>query len=207
MEAMWTRFLPAIQELLEILTDPCVGQIKMLIAGGAFKPQINPDYFLFRPELGGGVMADAGIYLVHLAHWLLGPPHSIAAHLSLGPFGADDHDAVLLDYANQAKALLYVSMRASQPPYAEILCEHACVRVAAPVFNPSAIEVVFAQGESKTWRFESSQHNYRFQIEEVVACLRNGVFVSPRMPPTLSLSVSRILSQIVSSAPSPSQNA
>ena len=200
MEALWTRFLPAIEKVLELLEQPETGKIELVIAGGAFKPAFDPNHYLFRADLGGGVMNDAGIYLLHLAHWLLGPPKSMAISVGAGAHGVDDHDALMLDYAGGAKALLYVSMRTSQPPYAEILCEHARIRIGAPIFNPSIIEFHPANGETQTWRYEPTKDNYRFQIEEVTQCVRNGAIASTRMPPNLSLSVSRLLSQITTSA-------
>jgi len=200
MEAMWTRFLPATEKLLEIVSDPRVGAIRLLIAGGAFKPAVDTGYFLFRPELGGGVMNDAGVYLLHLAHWLLGPPQGVAAQLSFNACGVDDHDAVLLGYANEAQALIYVSMRASQAPCAEILCENARIRIGAPIFNPSSIELTIENHEPQIWRFDSCGDNYHYQIEEVVSCLRRGVHTSLLMPPEHSLAVSRVLSDIVGAA-------
>lgn len=200
MEAMWTRFLPAIEKVLELLQQPETGKVQLMIAGGAFKPECDPNYYLFRADLGGGVMNDAGIYLLHLAHWVLGPPQSLAASASIGMHGVDEHDALILDYASGAKAMLYVSMRASQAPHAEILCEHSRISIGAPIFNPNFIEFHPVGGKAQTWRYQPTKDNYRFQIEEVTQCVRNGEIASARMPPDLSLSVSRLLSHAATSA-------
>ncbi|MGI9260473.1 MAG: Gfo/Idh/MocA family protein, partial [Woeseiaceae bacterium] len=74
MEAMWTRFIPAVCRLRELLEAGAIGETKLLVAGGAYMPEFDPDFYLFRPDLGGGVLLDAGVYLVSIASMIFGAP-------------------------------------------------------------------------------------------------------------------------------------
>jgi predicted dehydrogenase len=75
MEAMWTRFLPHIARVREILAAGTLGDVVYLTAehGQWFAP--DPQFRLFAPELGGGALLDLGIYPVSFAHLVLGGPH------------------------------------------------------------------------------------------------------------------------------------
>ena len=66
MEAMWTRFLPAIQKMKQLVADHAVGQAKMLEADFGFRAERNPHGRLFAPELAGGALLDVGVYPVSL---------------------------------------------------------------------------------------------------------------------------------------------
>ena len=74
MEAMWTRFLPHIARVREILAAGTLGDVVYLTAehGQWFAP--DPQFRLFAPELGGGALLDLGIYPVSFAHLVLGVP-------------------------------------------------------------------------------------------------------------------------------------
>ncbi len=197
MEAMWTCFLPAIGELERLLHEGRIGTPQLLLAGGAFQPQRDPDYYLFRPELGGGVMRDAGVYLLHLAHRLLGVPKSVQSLCRRGESGVDEQDGVLLGFDSGAIGLLHVSMRARQAPFLELLGSTGRLRLQPPLFNPSGIELVPHDDPAESWSFSSDATGYRHQIAEVRDCIRDGRNESARMPLDASIAVMQTLEQIV----------
>lgn len=121
MEAMWTRFIPAVIKLNELIAEGAIGNVQLLLAGGAFMPELDMDNYLFNPELGGGVLLDAGVYLVSMASMLFGKPLAIKALAQKACSGVDEHDAVLLEHASGALACLYVSLRAQSSPDMRVL--------------------------------------------------------------------------------------
>ncbi|MFN8568711.1 MAG: Gfo/Idh/MocA family oxidoreductase [Kouleothrix sp.] len=70
MEAMWTRFLPHMLRLRELLAAGVIGELRMLQADFGFRTEFNPHSRLFDPALGGGALLDVGIYPVSLASML-----------------------------------------------------------------------------------------------------------------------------------------
>ncbi|HWL47635.1 MAG TPA: Gfo/Idh/MocA family oxidoreductase [Sphingomonadaceae bacterium] len=200
MEALWTRFLPSIGKLEALVRGGRIGTPRLLIAGGAFRPQYDPAYYLFDPALGGGVMRDAGIYLLHAAHWLLGAPETVLA-AGHGDRGVDVQDAVLLRYPGGALGVLYVSMEAQQPPYLELLGDKGSLKLAPPVFNPSGLHYVGAGGESQSWSFKADASGYAHEIAEAVACLRAGRQQSERLSWADSLAVMTTLDKVMAQLP------
>lgn len=196
MEAMWTRFLPAVRHFERLLRDGRIGAPRVMIAGGAFQPPVDPDYYLFNRALGGGVMNDAGVYLLHLAHAFLGPASRIQVEGRMGETGVDIQDGVLLGYPNGAMAQLFVSMEASQSPYLELLGDAGRLKLHPPVFNPSAVDLVERGGKSESWTFASNASGYAHQIEEVVGCLRLGLTQSRLLPLSDTVAVTDLLGRI-----------
>ena len=76
MEAMWTRFLPHVIQIRELLGEGVLGSIVTVTAdhGQLFE---DPGLRLFAPELGGGALLDLGVYPVSFASMVLGTPERI----------------------------------------------------------------------------------------------------------------------------------
>ena len=60
MEAMWTRFLPAIVKVREMLAAGAIGEPRWLAADFGFQAPFNPQSRIFDPALGGGALLDVG---------------------------------------------------------------------------------------------------------------------------------------------------
>ena len=196
MEAMWTRFIPSIIKLRELLANKVIGNVQVMLAGGAFMPEFDPDFYLFDPELGGGVLLDAGVYLISMASMLFGKPRSIRALASLGKSGVDEHDAYLLEHENGALANLYVSLRGQSSPDLTLLGSEGKIYLQAPIFCPAKITLENYQGESQSFDLPFPANGYQFEIEEVNKCLRQGVMESNIMPLDETLEIMRTMDEI-----------
>lgn len=197
MEAMWTRFLPAVAHAEKLLRDGRIGTPQLLLAGGAFQPAVDPGYYLFRSDLGGGVMRDAGVYLVHAAHWFLGKPVEVRSICQTGPLGVDEQDGALLGFADGALALLHVSLRTVQRPGLELLGSEGRLHLLPPVFNPAGVELVPHDSARQSWQFPSDARGYRHQIIAVADCIRRDCGESPLMPLQLSIDVAESIDRIL----------
>lgn len=196
MEAMWTRTLPAVVRLRELLADGILGRASVMVAGGAFMPPFDPDDYLFRPDLGGGVLLDAGVYLVSWASMLLGTPTKILATGQLGETGVDEHDAVLLEHEDGAVAQLYVSLRAKRSPDVLLIGEHGSIRAHPPVFAPRELTITLAGREEEVLALPFEGNGYQFEATEAADCIRSGRTESALMPLDESLAIMRTLDEI-----------
>ena len=196
MEAMWTRFIPAAIKFKELIEDNVIGDIRYLFAGGAILPDFDPDFYVFRKELGGGVLLDAGVYLVSLASWLLGYPDKIQSVGKLNRGGVDDHDALLLEYDSGAIAGMYVSMRTKSRPDITILGSKGKIYVHPPLFCPSRITLSLFDAEATEITLPIESNGYQFEIMEVNRCLREGKTESDVMPLDETLDIMRMMDEI-----------
>jgi len=196
MEAMWTRYVPAVVRLRQLLDEQVLGKIGIAVAGGAFMPPYDPDEYLFRPDLGGGVMLDAGMYLVSWSSWLFGPPSRILASGRIGAHGVDEHDAVLLEHGNGAIAQLYVSLCAKRSPDVLLIGEEGSIRLHPPVFAPRALTLSLAGQAERTEDLAFDGNGYQFEATEAAACIRAGRTESASMPLDETLSIMATLDEI-----------
>jgi len=77
MEAMWTRFLPTMNAVFDVINSGALGEIELLTADHSQALTHVPR--LVERELGGGALLDLGIYPISLAHRIFGKPSSITA--------------------------------------------------------------------------------------------------------------------------------
>ena len=54
MEAMWTRFLPAICKARELIANGAIGNVRLVYADFGFRTDVNSEGRLFSPALAGG---------------------------------------------------------------------------------------------------------------------------------------------------------
>jgi predicted dehydrogenase len=182
MEAMWTRFIPAVCRLRELLAAGAIGETKLLVAGGAYMPEFDPDFYLFRPDLGGGVLLDAGVYLVSIASMIFGPPEVTLATGTISDRGIDDHDAMLLKYAGGEIASLYVSLKAKAPPDVTIYGDRGRIYVHPPVFAPTKLTLSVDGEADELIELPLVGNGYHYQVEEIARCINAGKVESAVMP-------------------------
>jgi predicted dehydrogenase len=196
MEAMWTRFVPAINKLRDLLERQAIGDVQLMVAGGAYMPGFDPDHYLFDKALGGGILLDAGVYLVSIASMLFGVPDRILATGALGRTGVDEHDAILLRHRGGELANLYVSHRARSAPDLTLLGSGGRIYLHPPVFCPSALTLSVNGREDEVFDFEEASSGYRYEILEANRCLRSGRQESELMPLDETLAIMRTMDEI-----------
>jgi predicted dehydrogenase len=196
MEAMWTRYIPAVVRLRELLAQNTIGNVQLMIAGGAYMPAFDPKAYLFRPDLGGGVLLDAGVYLVSMASMIFGAPGKIQATASMGKSGVDEHDAILLQYSDGAIANLYVSLRASASPTVTLLGDRGRIFVHAPVFAPPKLTISLRGEAEEILDFPFPGNGYQFQAMEAARCILAGQTESSIMPLDETLRIMQTMDEI-----------
>jgi predicted dehydrogenase len=195
MEAMWTRFLPAIVRVREILTKGLLGEIRMLFASFGFKAEFDPQHRLFNPSLGGGALLDVGVYPVSFASMVLGQPSRILSQCLLGKTGVDEQSTVLLRYGLGQMAVLAAAVRTEIPQDAYIIGTEGRLRVHSPWWQSQKLSLKFGKRE-KVLKYPFKGNGFSFEAEEVMACLREGRLESDIMPLDESLAIMETMDQI-----------
>lgn len=196
MEALWTRFLPAIRAAREHVAAGALGRISLVTGGGAFVPGANADQYVLNRSLGGGVLLDAGVYYVSLVQGFLGPALGVKATGIIGSHGVDEQDQWLSEHAEGAQAGCYVSLRARRPPELEILGERGRMLLHAPVFCPTRLTLMRPGQADEIQHYSIEGSGYRYQALEVLRCVRSGLGESPELPLAESRAVMVTMDQI-----------
>lgn len=196
MEAMWTRCLPLMVRVRELLAAGVIGEVRMVMADLGFRTQYRPTGRLFDPHLGGGGLLDVGVYPVSLASMVFGAPTRVAGLAHLGETGVDEQSAVVLGYDGGRLAVVASAVRTNTPQEAHLLGTEGRIHIHYPWWMPKAL-TLYRSGRAEevlTLPFEGNGYNY--EAAEVARCLRAGLRESELMPLDESLSIMRTLDQI-----------
>jgi predicted dehydrogenase len=196
MEAMWTRFLPAIGALRRLLEAGALGEVRMLAADFGKRFRFDPASRLFAPELGGGALLDLGVYPVSLASLVFGPPERIECMASMGATNVDEQAGILLGYAGGRQAVLYASMQVTTPDEATILGTRGYLRIHTPMHAPHRLSVFMEDGKEARHEHPIRGNGLHYQAVEVMRCLREGARESEHMRLDESLTVMKTLDAI-----------
>jgi predicted dehydrogenase len=195
MEAMWTRFQPAVVRLRELVADGAIGEVRSVQADLGIQRAFDPDDRLFALELGGGALLDLGVYVVSFAQMLLGSPATVQAAGSLFPTGVDAEAALLLGFDDGRSATLSTSLRNALPGQARVFGTDGWIDVLPRFHHPDTIVLHRGDAEPETIVRPPLGAGYAHELIEVGACLRGGRTESAVMPLDDTLAVQDVLQQ------------
>ena len=99
MEAMWTRFLPAIAEAKRIAESGEIGKIRGVSADFCYSLLPEEEPKIYQNEMAGGSLLDVGVYGLNFAAIFLGSsPESITATADIF-YGVDCQTNILMKYS------------------------------------------------------------------------------------------------------------
>ncbi|MEN0004324.1 MAG: Gfo/Idh/MocA family oxidoreductase [Bacteroidota bacterium] len=173
MEALWTRFLPTTQKILELIEADTIGAIHTVKADFGFKPIFDSSSRLFDPALGGGALLDIGIYPVFLAYLLLGTPKTIQASVFKGATGVDEEVGMLFQYAGGQMAHLHTSLRAKTKTEAFIYGEKGTIHLHGRWHEPTSFSLLLPEQRPELFHFEWPTNGYSYEAQEVMQAVRN----------------------------------
>jgi predicted dehydrogenase len=139
MEGMWTRFMPAMQAVRDLIAQGRIGEPRSLFASFAVADEVDPGNRFFRPDLGGGASTHRLVYPLSLALDLLGPASLVSAGLTWGRTGIDEDCLASLRHANGALSSLYASARTTADNNLVILGTEGRLRFEGPIYRPFGV--------------------------------------------------------------------
>lgn len=146
MEAMWTRYLPHMIRIREIIAAGTLGEIRAVFADHTQKISADPSHRLNALELGGGALLDLGIYPISFFWDILGAPTSVAARARLADTGADADVATIFTHASGAISTSVTSSRSAGPNTAHIIGTEARIDIDRTWYTPTSFRVIGPDG-------------------------------------------------------------
>lgn len=207
MEAMWTRFVPRTDVMMQLLEDGVLGDVGLVTADLGFAANPDAGGRLFDPELGGGALLDLGVYPVWLSHLFLGAPASISALGAMTASGVDEQSALVLQHASGAQALLSTGIRISSPGNAAISGTRARIEMDSNFVFPGGFTVTDSSGRSGRFEDLSGLTHREGMAWEAVAVAKHiddGLTESPLHPLQASIGVMGVIDEarrLLSAAP------
>jgi predicted dehydrogenase len=195
MEAMWTRFQPAIVAARALVDDGAIGEVRQVQADLGVDRPFDPDDRMFDLAQGGGALLDLGVYVVSFAQYFLGTPERVVAHGSLAPTGVDAEAGLLLGYADGRVATLLATLRHHTPGAARIQGTTGWIEVPPRFHHPSSVVLHRRGAEPEVIARPPAGVGYSHELVEVTEAVAAGRTESAIMPLEDTLTVQRILGE------------
>jgi predicted dehydrogenase len=199
MEAMWTRFLPHVVAIRELLAQGVLGEIVSVMADHGQWFAEDRASRLFAPELGGGALLDLGVYPVSFASMVLGTPNRITALVTPAFTGVDGQTSMLFGYASGAQAILTCTSSARSETRASIVGTKARIEIEGDFYAPTDFILKLCNGKSERFEFAHGGRGHQHQAVEVARCIHAGLTESPIMPLDETVAIMDTMDQVLQS--------
>lgn len=181
MEAMWSRFLPAIRKTREIVRSGELGKLLHLESHFCYN---NPPTMerLYSRRLEGSVTTDMGIYNYDITTFLVGAaPDQIVTTKGVLHGETDIEGNVLLHFPGDITAYLCCSYRFRADNTCVLYFENGTVTLPDCFMVPQQVIVKTVAGEETVYDFPT-ENGFEYEIMEAVRCIREGKQQSDEHP-------------------------
>ncbi|WP_332680627.1 Gfo/Idh/MocA family protein [Bosea sp. (in: a-proteobacteria)] len=226
MEAMWTRFLPAVAALRRHLASGHIGTLRRLRADLSYFRAQDPGSRFFDPRLGGGAALDLGVYPVSLALHLLGRPERVEGRWIAAAGGVDLRCEFALHYP-EATAELSCGFDRDGANLLRVEGSKGEIRIDAPFLKAQRLTHYAPGALAAPWRdrggasllrkvldrlplpgtrreaFGFPGNGLQFQAQAVMEAVRAGALSCETMPLAESAAVLRIIETVRAQPPEP----
>ena len=197
LEAMWTRWLPHMVRLREILAAGTIGDVRTVIADHNQKLPSDPKHRINAPELGGGALLDLGIYPVSFAWDVLGEPQSTVAISSPTTTGVDRQTAILFGYADGQQAVLHTALDTAGPNTASVIGTDGWIALRDTFYAPTNFTVFDSSGAVVEEYVDSvEQRGMQFQAWETERLIAAGTPAGEILSPSETVGIMGSLDEV-----------
>jgi predicted dehydrogenase len=195
MEAMWTRFLPAIVKLRELAREGALGEIRHVTADFSYAARFDPESRVYAPRLAGGALLDVGIYPLSMIAMLLGDaPASVDGICVMAPSGVDARTVAQLRYQSGATAQLMCGVDVNGDSKMTVFGTEA--RVDIPDFwHATRLEIARGR-DTEILAFPPETEGHHHQFVHAADLIRRGLTESPVMPLTETVNLMKLMTDI-----------
>jgi len=180
MEAMWTKFNPAVNHALEWVRNGKIGTPEFIRCDFFLQAPYNPSARLFDPRLGGGALLDVGIYPVTMAMLFAGgkKPVSIEAFLDRDEAGVDRYNRMqfMFDSGIRAELSSAITLPGIEETRSMVILGDAGAVVLPFFWMAEKARLLSPDGELvDTFSSPFPCNGYEYEIREVERCLAEGL--------------------------------
>ncbi len=196
MEAMWTRFFPAMKKVREWLDEGRIGKVQFVTADFGYYEEEDSSKIIFDPNTAGGSLLDVGIYPIAFAFMVFGKkPNRITGLADMASTGVDAAMGCTLGFEGGGLALLYSAMNAETPQVAEIIGQKG--RIVIPQFWSPREAHLYIGGELiESFKGDHEGEGYQFEIAAVQEDIRNGRLENELMPLDESIAIAEVMDEL-----------
>ncbi|PPF82178.1 oxidoreductase [Subtercola sp. Z020] len=197
LEAMWTRFLPHMVRIRELIAAGMLGDVRTVLADHNQLLPSDPSHRINAPELGGGALLDLGIYPVSFAVDMLGLPTRVMASASRIATGVDRQTAIIFEHEGGRQAVLHSALDAAGPVTATVIGTEARVEIDRTWYAPTSFRVIGSDGGVlEEYASEVVGRGMQYQAWELERVVAAGERESAILPLSESVAIMGVLDEV-----------
>lgn len=197
-EAIWTRYMPSRQMILDIIDSGIIGEVTSVSANLGY--QIDAKERIVRPELAGGALLDLTVYPLNFASMVLGDDIvKIDASCVKTETGVDGMDTVMLTYKDGKMATMFTTIYSLTDRSGYIYGRNGYIEV-QNINNPEVIRVWDANRSCRNviaeYKVPEQITGYEYEVLACKKALEEGRIECPEMPHEETLKMMNWMDQI-----------
>lgn len=197
-EAIWTRYMPSRQMILDIIDSGIIGEATSVSANLGY--QIDAKERIVRPELAGGALLDLTVYPLNFASMVLGDDIvKIDASCVKTETGVDGLDTVMLTYKDGKMATMFTTIYSLTDRSGYIYGRNGYIEV-QNINNPEVIRVWDANRSCRNviaeYKVPEQITGYEYEVLACKKALEEGRIECPEMPHAETLKMMNWMDQI-----------
>lgn len=194
-EAMWTRYMPMLHTIKEVLDSGIIGVPTMLTANLGYT--INGVTRLNDPALAGGALLDVGVYTLNFASMIFGTDiKKVSSACTYTKSGVDEQNSITLIYEDGKMAVLNSSMLSQSDRKGMI---HG-TKGFAVVENINNFETltVYDSEYKKIAKYSRPRQisGYEYEVEASINAIREGALECPQMPHAETIRIMKLMDSL-----------
>lgn len=180
-EAIWTRYLPTRQILIDTINSGIIGNVTSLNANLGYK--IDHIDRIINPNLAGGALLDVGVYPLNFASMIFGNDIiDIQSSCVKNEFGVDIRNSQILTYKDGKQAILFSNASANSDQYGIIHGQNGYL-VAHRINNINKIEIFNNERELvKQIDIPKQITGFEYQLKACIDSINNNQIEPKQMP-------------------------
>lgn len=180
-EAIWPRYMPSRQMILDLIGSGVIGQVTSLSANLGY-PLTHVER-MTKPELCGGALLDLGVYPINFACMAFeGEISSVSSSCVKWETGVDAQNSMTLNFADGRMAVLYSSFLVQSDRLGVINGDKGYIEV-QNINNPEEIRIFDLNRTCiRTIPVPEQINGYEYEVLACKEALENGWTECPQMP-------------------------
>ena len=197
LEAVWTRFQPAVEKIRAVIASGEIGTPRFLQA--TFALAISHKERVKRPELGGGALLDLGIYPLNFAALYFGLDgiKRISSAARLSDEGVDDQSSVTIEYEDGRMAVLTTSMTAAFGTAGRIAGTLGYIDTPQLTLCQNFEVRKIPSNEARTVTCPFDCNGYEYEIRAAVKAISEGQLECAEMPWSETVAVTGLMEDLI----------
>lgn len=195
MEALWTRFMPAVGLIRDVIASGEIGEPRFL--NGIFALDLAWKDRVTDPKLGGGALLDLGIYPINFADMFFGLAGAeVSSAAVLSPEGVDDQSVITLKYPDGRMASLSTSMTAAYGTTSRIAGTKGCIDMPMLTTCQEFTVKVGRDGAERKVACPFDCNGYEYEVRAMAEAIRQGRTECNEMPPSKTLEITAFMEKL-----------